>query len=212
MLSPAADLLAQVAPEALDDGGGAGLLNLDQHLPLVAVGGAHAGREVHAQQGQRQAVLRVFGGAGHGGLLRADGDRLHLQAGDPGDQQAGDALVLHQVLEHHVIDGVGDVHAGIEPALRATGQSPAHTCHPCLARISATEPARTWYGMTVEDRERIVYSGRPAASAELVRRCPRQVRRWRSDAGSVVNDSTQLQSASSGSTTSIPICRNSCTR
>ena len=56
------------------------------------------------------------------------------------------------------------------------------------------------------------YSGRPSASAELVRRCPRHARRCRSNAGSVVNDSTQLQSASSGSTTSIPICRNSCTR
>jgi len=122
---PAADLLAQVAPEALDHGRRVGFLDLDQHLPLTAVGDLHAGREVHAQQRQRQVVLRVFGGAAYGGLLRADGERLHRQAGDPADQQAGDAVVLHQVLEHHVVDGVGDVHAGIEPAVRAVGQSPS---------------------------------------------------------------------------------------
>ena len=73
-------------------------------------------------------MLRVFGGAAQGGPLRADGERLHREAGDPADQQAGDAVVLHQVREHHVVDGVGDVHAGIVPAVRAAGQSPCRWC------------------------------------------------------------------------------------
>ena len=89
----AADLLAQVAPEALDHGRRAGLPY------LAAIGGAHAGREVHPQQQrQRQVVRGGVRGAAYGGRLRADGERLHRQAGDPADQQAGDAVVLHQVV------------------------------------------------------------------------------------------------------------------
>ena len=142
MLSPAPDLLAEVAPEALDHRRRVGLLDLDQHLPLAAVLGLHAGREVHAQQGQRQVVRGEVRGAGHDGLLRADGERLHRHAGDPADQQAGDAVVLHQVLEDHVVDGIGDVHAGIEAAVRAAGQLAAFPVLWMIGSLAATARSR----------------------------------------------------------------------
>ena len=117
-------LLAQVAPEALDHDRRARLPDLDQHLSLVAVLGAHAGREVHAQQRQRHLVLRGLRGAVHGGLPRADGERLHRQAGDPADQQADDTVVPQQVLEHQVADRLGDLHAtlNLRTAWRGRGR------------------------------------------------------------------------------------------
>ena len=123
-VSGAANLLSQAAPEVLEHGRRLGLPDLDQHLQSAAVLGLHAGREVHAQQRQRHMLLLGLRRAAHGGL-RAGGERLHRQAGDPADQEAGGAAVLHQVPEHHVVDRVGDLHAGIGTCAPRAGQSPS---------------------------------------------------------------------------------------
>ena len=75
----AADLPAQAAPESRSITVGALAFRISiSNLPLATVGGAHAGREVHPQQIQRQVVVGRDRGAAHGGLLWADGERLHL--------------------------------------------------------------------------------------------------------------------------------------
>ena len=121
---PAAHLLPQVAPKALDHRRRVGLLDLDQHLPFPAVRTPHPRREVHPQQRQRHLPPGGVGSALHHGLLRTDAQRLHLQAGDPADQQARHLSVLHQVLEHHVVDRVGHIHPRIAPAAPRARQSP----------------------------------------------------------------------------------------
>ena len=85
-LAGAAQLLAEVGAEAFHDRGRVGLLDLDEHLPLAAAGAAHAGREVHAEQGEGclhgLAIVSGRSVSGDRQLLRAQLQRLDVEPGD----------------------------------------------------------------------------------------------------------------------------------
>ena len=111
-VAPARVLLAQVAPEALHHRRRLRLPDLDEHLPGTPVGGAHPGREVHAKQRQRGRRIGRDAPVTRGRhLLGAHRERLHVELGDLADEQPRGLLVVEEVLEDRVVDGVGDFHA-----------------------------------------------------------------------------------------------------
>ena len=79
------------------------LLQLNEHQVLTAVGLAHRGAEVNAQHGQARALVvdKLMG-------AHLDVHDVLLEQGR--EDRPGDALVLHQVFEHHVIDRVGNAY------------------------------------------------------------------------------------------------------
>ena len=137
----AAQLLAEVRPETLDDRRRVGLLDLDEHLPLAAPGGAHAGREVHAEQGERRlhgvAFCPPLPLARGRQLLWTQFQRFDVEPGDTADEEPRRPIVLHQVLEGRVVDRVGDLHTTISTAPSAARQLADAGC--ILNRWSAPE-------------------------------------------------------------------------
>jgi len=99
-------LLAQIVPETHNVCGKLGLLDLDDDMAFFATPGSYQGGEIQSVDGDGDGAILDHGDRFLGQEIQRDD--FFFQ--DGGEDQDGDLVVLHQILEDHVVDGVGYSH------------------------------------------------------------------------------------------------------
>ena len=96
-------LTAEIAPETDDVVGELGLLYLDDHLRNAAVGVPHRGAVIHAIDREPAVVMVDFNRR----LLRGRHQLQYLAVDGFTDDIPSDTVVVHEVLENDIVDGIG---------------------------------------------------------------------------------------------------------